>query len=302
VYGYLNVFNQDILDNKKNNVFSFSTRDKYIGYQLESFNIDNLNLELTADSSIYSDITKFLLRRVLYYTSKIYLGNGTIGYYDANSKTLQYSCISYDVDILDRIDQIPTLYSNSLILDRKEIILNPSFEPDVEQVRNISRFYPVDGRIVQDSDYKTAALKYFGEYLYDVLSYNSDTDQEVTLLIRNSFTPQTQSLIAALFASRMALGIRVNIYTKQSTDGKVFTFNCNVAAKDAYTNLYTDVIGFVNNLTFQFLKTDQIITAANRCLQLSANFGIVFTPTGTEAITVLKDDFFSAIDINITLV
>jgi len=39
----------------------------------------------------------------------------------------------------------------------------------------------------------------------------------------------------------------------------------------------------------------------NLCLELSAKFGITFTPTGAETISVLKNDFFKAINVNILL-
>ncbi len=302
VYGYQNIFNQNILTNKKNNVFNFSVRDKYIGSQLESFSIDGLKLELTSDSSIYEDLTKFLLRRVLPFSSKIYLGNGVIGFYDVDSKKLSYSCISYDTDIMDKIDGTPTLYADTLVLDKKELIINPAFEPDKEQIRNVARFYPIDGRIVMDIDYKVAILKYFQSYVYDCLSYNSDTDQEVFILIKNNYTPGIRTRILQMFDKRIALGIKVNLYEKQIIDGKTFSFSASIAIKNSYSTLYQDIITFLNTRTFKFLVVDQTITANDLCLELSAEFGIKFTPLSNETLNVLKDDFFSSININLTLV
>lgn len=302
VYGYMNVFNQPILTNKKNNVFNFRVRDKYIGSQLEFFSVDLNNLELSSDSSIYLDLTKFLLRRCLPYISKIYIGNGIIGFFDINAKELSYSCISYDVDINDKIDATPTLFFDSLILDKKELTLNPAFEPDIEQIRNTAKFYPVDGRIVMDVDYKVAALKYFSSYLYDVLSFNSDTDQEVTLLVKNNYTPEIKAKILDLYATRMALGIKINLYEKQIVDGKTFTTSASIPIKSSYNTLYDSIVSYLQGKCFLFLEKDQTITTLDICLELSAAFGIKFTPTANDSITVLKDDFFSSININITLV
>jgi len=301
IYGYKNEYSQAILDSKPNEVFSFITRDKYIASQLESLKIDSVQKELSADSSIYGDLDQFLLRRILYFTTKIYLGNGTIGFYNATSANISYTCISYDTDILEQIEDAPTMYSANLVCEKKTIILNPSFEPDIEQVRNLARYYPIDGRIVQDKDYKVAILKEFGSYLYDVLSYNSDTDQEITLLVKNTYTSQTLTKIQEMLDKRRALGINVNFYTKTIDLGKTFTFECRVDPKQYYVELYSQIIQFFKEKSLKFLEKNQTLTAMNLCLELSAKFGITFTPTGAETISVLKNDFFKAINVNILL-
>lgn len=301
-YGYLNTYNQSILTSKKYDVSTFTTRDKFISSQMETLEIDSNLIELSSDSSISSDLTKFVLRRVLYFTSKVYFGNGIIGYYNSQSKNLVYKCLSYDTDILEKIDDLPTLISPNLILDKKELTLNPSFDPDIEQVRNVARYYPIDGRVVQDIDYKVVILKYFKSYLYDILSINIDTDQNLTLLINNTFTLDTKNKILELLSTRMALGIQVNIFTKLPAVGKSFAFTASISSSNYYTSLYSDINSYFSTLKLRFFEVDKTISALDFCLELSSRFGIKFTPTSTNSLIVLKDDFLSNLSVSITLI
>lgn len=302
VYGYKNTYTKDILNSKKNETYTFTTRDKYIGSQLEYLLIDSSNIELSSDSSIYSSYDQFILRRILYYTSKLYLGNGKIGYYNQTSKNLVYNCISYNTDILDSIDDTPSLAIGNLILNSKTLVLNPSFDPDIEQVRNVSRYYPIDGRVVRDKDYKETILKYFNSYLYDVLSYNSDPNQEVVLLIKSNFTNLIETKIQSLITNRIALGIDVNITKKITSDGKDFSFTCKINSSDYSTDLYSKVVTFLEDKKYKFLSSDITLTSNDLCIELSAKFGIEFFPNDTNSIILLKDDFLKSLTLNIQII
>lgn len=299
VYGYLNEFTQ-LLDTKgKNDVFEFKVRDKYVASQLEGFYADTIPIELTSDSSIYSDISKVLLRRILYYTSKVYLGNGTLGYYDANANEIKYKIVSYGEDINDKIDNTPILAIDRLIVDERTLTIAPGFEPKKEQVRNIARYYPIDGRIVRDEDYKAVLLKYFGAYVYDILSFNSNTDQELYLLTKPNFTTEIQNEMDALIESRMALGIRKNFYIRTINEGASYTFKMKVKVDDYIDGISNKVSDFLEKKKYVFFDADTQINVTNICVELSSEFGVEFYPVSGDTLQILKGSFIRAFNFTI---
>lgn len=301
VYGYKNEFTQSILGIAKNETFTFTTRDKYLATQLESLTIDDEAIELSSDSSIYEDLTKFMLRRILFHTSKIYLGNGQIGFYNAQSNSLKYSVISFDTDILEKLDDTPSLISPNLILDSKELLLNASFEPDIESIRTAAKYYPIDGRIVRDGDYSSTVLKYFKSYIYDVFSKNQDVTQNLWLLVKPSYTSATKTLIQSFIQKRMGLGIPLEIIEKTVDLGKAFVLDASISSKNNYQSLSTEISIYLNSKLNKFLTEDYTMTSVGLCLELSANFAVKFTPITANTLILLKDDFLKSITMNLTI-
>lgn len=321
VVGHLETWEDDISGLKAFQTFTYTVTDQFFAQQLETFAIDGEPVTLLTDPDYLNDIhNDFMLRRVMPNQAKIYSGNNIIGTYKASARKLTYSVLTYDRDVNTALVQTPRLLIDGRI-DDYAIIIQPSFDPDKEEVREIARFYPIDGRVVQDNDYAVMLRKNFGGILVDVYSYNTDPDQQVYILKDVNFGPdgsdqeaEYMARIEKLINVKRAMGMHVLYHLKNKSEGKSFVGAVEVP-KDIYTN---DLVAAVNTYLQTYLyrfqrkatsfgtfnKTPQlppVLTTNKVAIDLSAKFGVRFYPVQGQEVTLPLDptDFLNEFYINV---
>jgi len=132
-----------------------------------------LNLIHTLLASTSSNPDIYVLRRARPNQVRIYLGNGTLGFYDPTVTQLTYRRLTYNDDVNNILSNVPLISLNAALASFS-IDNQAEFLPGIESVRGVARFYPIDGRVVQDGDYSRVILKYYSAFLYDAFAYYLD--------------------------------------------------------------------------------------------------------------------------------
>ena len=287
--------------------FEYIFTDTFIGSQLEEFLIDDTdNIELMSDPDFLREAdNNFVLRRVIPGTVKIYIGNGVLGWIKPDAKKVKYSCLTYDTDITLKLeDNFRIIGDWSLI--SQEITSQPIFGPSKEEVRGIARYYPIDGRIIQDSDYEVVIIKFFGGVLSDVYSFNTDPNQEVHILKSNTFgdgalEEDTLDEIKKLIDSKRGNGIQVLYTLYEESAGLVWNPSFRVTESEFSPQIVEQVNSFLRKEVFKFSKEVKIWTAVDLAIILTNNFNTKFFPIDiNDSITLNEVDFFRSFEANIT--
>lgn len=322
VCGYKHTFTQAIQGLVPFQTFNFTFSNKYCATTFESLKIDDEDIILVSDLNYIQKYgSNFVLRRVLANEVKIYTGNGILGWYNESATILEYTCLTYNTNSFENTDLIPVIekpqdtwehhtvpeYYDVEITGQTEHVA-PVFGADKEEVRNIAMFYPIDGRIVTESDYQYVTMKYFGGVLTDVFSINIDHTENVHLLVDNNFTSGNFSQIVDLINLKRGAGIKVEYYIKTRDESDLsfvhddlieisidngIPFTCNFTVEiDQY---YEGLLGRVNTyLSYKLLKfmkgkEDTIITTVDFAIELSSYFGIEFFPVADHYTTLSTD-------------
>ena len=196
-----------------------ATPRKNLARQLEQLKFGSQVLFLIDDITQISERGAFsgttpiyVIRRALPSEAKLYIGNGTLGWFDETATSIEYKTLTFDDDIQSKLSNNVTLtidatLNSQTILSRGSILLS------TESVRGLAKFYPIDGRVVQNGDYERVILKYYGsgglDVVEDVFAWNTDPDEQVYLLTTSAFGTRDLDNITTLINSRIAQGIQV---------------------------------------------------------------------------------------------
>lgn len=316
--GNQKIFTEHVQGMEPFTTFNFLTTDKYIasdasnGTKTEILTIDSNVINLLSDLNyLQSYGNDFVLRRVIPNEVKIYIGNGTLGWYSEQVNFLSYTCLTYDDNSFENTDITPALekpgststnpqyYSIDII--SYVIDLLPVYGMDKEEVRKTAIYYPIDGRIVTNSDYENVIIKYYGGVLLDVLSYNLDHDQEVVLLKDDNFLASSLLGITNLVDLKRGAGINVIYIEKSKTDGVVIDCSFKLTQDDYYEGILTSVTEFLGTKLFEFMRgyEDTVITTTTLAIELSSYFGKEFYPNDSNTTTLTKSDFIQQFNIEV---
>lgn len=305
VIGRQQEWSQNVPGLKKFQTFKYTANEPFFAQQLEQFLVDGAPIQLLSDPDYLNERSNdFLLRRVMPNQSRVYIGNNVIGWYQQNVTNVTYRVLTYDRDILTSLMQTPRLSIDG-ILNAYNVVLQPSFDPDKEEVREIARYYPIDGRIVADPDYGVVIRKNFGGIVEDVYAFNTDPDQQVHLLKSDNFGTGTQEaeylrLITQLVNSKRALGMHVVYHLHPKSDGKAYTTHLMIA-KDDYTNeLVESVNSYLRERLYTFMRSEQTFTTVKVAVDLSAKFNVRFYPNANDTLTMAETDFFQSFYVNVS--
>lgn len=214
---------------------------RYIATDLEQLVVNSTVVPLESDIDYLSTITDgFILRRITPTGIYLYVGNGILGWWTSGSASFEYTYICYDGDVSDHIT---TAFGSTITADLVEFTVDdyPGFGLTKEEIRRTSMYYPVDGRIVQEADYKNVLMKFFGGILHDVYSYNSDPNEEVYLLPDTQYDSSYQTQIEDLIDSKRELGMQVYYHLVPTADTTI-TLTRSSLSYDVLPNLIVDAI------------------------------------------------------------
>lgn len=305
--GYADTITQTISGVVPFQTLVFKPTGKYVAEDMESFLVAttqvDLETELSPDRGAEDD---FLLRRYVNGLIKIYTGNGVLGYNDPSATTVTYNCISYDDDLSTKILEDPTLFLD-LIIEQKQLVTLPAGAPSREEVRQSAVYYAPDGKLVQDPNYTSHILKHFGGILYDVVSYNTDPDQEVVLLKHPSFgasggitEANNLATIRNSVDTRRGMGIKINYYLKEPDSGITWRPIMYIDGRYLSVDLTNRIDAFLLGRTMKMFVAAQTIRAIDLATELSAKFSVQITPDDPdETIAVPFLGFFTFFGINL---
>jgi hypothetical protein len=304
VVGRKQVFSQTLSGLQPYKTYRFLTTYKYPAFEIEELRLDedliiNLQSDLNYLKFEYND---FVLRRVLPGEVRIYTGNGILGYTNDFSTRLTYTVTSYGDDIKTKYNEDINLNIEATILNR-EVVTYPSFSMQKEEIRVTGIYYPLDGRIVQDQDYESAIIKYFGGVILDCVSYNTDPDQQVYILFNDSANIEYYlEQIGILVNKKKAMGIQVFLHPLSLSNG--ITFDCGFYVESKYYSekLYQDVLKFFIDykILYKIQREDYILTEYDLAIELTNRFDIPFyCKNVNNQITIPQNNFLNKI--NMTL-
>ncbi len=220
------------------------TKQRYIAFELESLYGNNNEIKIQSDIDYLDSITdSFVLRRVTPQGIYLYTGNGILGWYNEDYSEFTYTYISYDSDLEDSLESKPTVTIDAEY-DSYCITTKPGYSISKEEVRRTAMYYPIDGRIVQESDYESVIMKYFGGILHDVWGFNSDPNEEVYLLPDTQYNETYQAQIKDLVDKKRELGMQVYYHVVPIAE-KIVTVQRSSKAYDNIPNYILDSIDSV---------------------------------------------------------
>lgn len=311
VVGRQNTFSQAVSGLQAFQTFSYTTTDDYFASQLETFAVDSVAIPMLTDVDyLHSEATNFVLRRTMPSQSRVYVGNGIVGWLPTGgaAQNVTYTALSYsDQDMSTALAGVPVPIQSSITVNSSTIMNQPSDIPGIEYVRQMAVYYPVDGRCVTDSDYDVIITKNFGGYITDIYCWNSNPEEQVYILKNSNFgadgSPQeTQVLgdITALVDSKRALGMEVLYNLKDPEAGLIFVTAMKIPEAQYSDTLINNINSYLNSLTFQFQRVPVTITTETLAIQLSAQFAVPIYPNATDTVSALATDFFAQMAITCT--
>lgn len=304
--GHLNTFSPAFSTLGRFAMFKVPLKDRYVARELESFLAAGTPIPLVSEPNNIGGFSNgFVLRRVLPSQVRMYVGNGTMGWYDPSVKDIAYSCLSYGADVAQSLGYTPKCILNAKITAWTEV-QPPSFDPDKETLRAVTRYYPLDGRIVTDHDYEAVIRKYFGGVLHDVVAYNTDPNEQVLLLPNASYglgTPQEGQQLAGIRAivdERRGLGMNVLYTVLPPSAGKTVNFTFAVAAASLTADLQARINDIAASQVNRFARIPVTFGALDFATQISAKFGIRFRPLDpSAAVSLGPTDFLASFTIGL---
>lgn len=294
--GNLKNFTQTITGLEEFQTFSFIFEDKYGANEFESLIFNgNLSVPMLSDLNyLQSYGNDFVLRRLLPNEVRVYVGNGVLGWYNNAITSVQYKVLTYDDGMFPANLEIQSLLSAELTgFTRSQ---EPVYGMDKEEIRKTATFYPIDGRIVTNTDYESVIFKYFGGVLKDVYSYNIDHTQMVHLLVEDTFNDILHlTQIQQLVDQKRGAGILVEYEQSAISDGLDFILNLTVNIADFYEGLVSEVQTFLDIKLFKFWKETETLTTQNFAIELSAEFEIEFYPADDQSLVMIESNFLKMI-------
>lgn len=303
--GYRETFSDTVSGLKSFSKIQFLSKYKYISNELELFTVDSVPITLRSDVNYLTNIGHdFCLRRIVDNEVFIYTGNNTIGWKSDTATVFEYTCLSYDVDILDDLTNkvtisIPTISKTGFqfIVDK-----SPEFGMTDKELRRAAIYYPADGRIITDVDYEAIILKYYGGKFLDVYAYNSDPNEEIYLIADAGYVSGDLDGLKNLIDSKRGLGIQIFYHVSQKSDGKVFQPRFKVKKAD-YTgdNMNTFLLKVTEKL-YTIFKENTTVTNTDLAIELTNSCCFEIYPNGSQTIDLRLGEFFKEIDYSITVI
>lgn len=317
VVGYIHTYEKELISSEFT-TWVIDTPGQIIVSQLESLTTETGEVVLLKDNTEFNSHSteNYVLRRILDNQVRLYIGNSILGWYSNNVK-LTYRCVSYNPNLVTQITAIPkpnTLKFPGLIFSDIELTYSPSERIDEEVVRALSNYYPIDGRIVRNQDYEGVILKFFEGKILDAYSYNDEvtTHQHVYLLINSGFTNEDRLAIRAFIDARRALNIPV-IYTiknvitgsvqRTDTTSAIIATLADDPGVELTFQIYTDAVASVkllaqayeNEKVNKFVRANTVYDNISICIDLSAKYGVQFSPENAQSFTVPNGSYVRSI-------
>lgn len=262
---------------KKFGLLTYGINDPYVAHSLESLSINDTVIPLKSELSYMEKYNNgFLLRRVTPGEVRVYLGNGVLGWYESQQSRISYRCLSYDRTLSSVVGLTPEIFI-SPTLTSHSILTMPEYGVDGETLRATAIYYPLDGRICQDSDYDGVIMAHFGGVIYDAFSYNTDPDQVVRILPRSDFSEVVHKpQIAALVDSRRGLGIRVDYQIMDISEGQVLNLDLKCVDFTAYQSISPQVLAYIRKDILKFMRSPRTIRCTDIASDITHRYGIKF--------------------------
>jgi len=291
--------------------FSYTTTDDYYCSQLETFAVDDVAIPMLTDPDyLNSHANNFVLRRTMPSQSRVYIGNGVIGWYPTGgaASTVTYTALTYsDVTMTAALQSNPSMVQNSIQINSFTVENQPSGIPSIGYVRQMATYYPIDGRVVTDSDYDVIITKNYGGYITDIYSFNTSPNEYVYILKNSNFgasgSPQEATVLAnitALIDSKRALGMQVFYELLDPSVGLSFTTSLQIPIAQYSDTLVTNINSYLASLEFQFQRSLVNITTQSLAVQLSAQFSTPIYPAATDSIVAQPVNFFKTLQVNVS--
>lgn len=280
---------------------SFDLERKFIAPQLEQFLIDGVEISLRSDpGDLTNQGTDFVIRHVTPNLCRIYLGNGILGWYNPNATQLTYRYLNYDTDLATVEGNRPSIQIANGRLVSYTVESRPVYGVSGEELRGLTLYYPIDGRIVKDEDYAGIIMRDYGGVLYDVYSFNTDPEQHVQLLTSPEYSSAFHlPKIKALIEGKRGPGIPV-IYTEVPASAGL-TFNVEFQVPkgdyDAYLAIRSDVLAYVNRQRFKIARAATVISSERLAVDLTQRFGLRFYPTANVSFTIPTGSFLAQFNV-----
>jgi hypothetical protein len=283
----------------------FSSEFEFVADSLERFEVNNEPVTLLSELNyLHKYNNRYCLRRVLPGSVRIYIGNGILGFYDSKATHVSYTFLGYNKDILSVVKNNPTFSIDNARLIDMTVIDTPTFGPSIDELRVLSVYYPLDGRIVQDKDYEGLILNHFGGILHDVYSFNLDPDQQVYLLTDPStYSDSDLNNIKELVDSRRALGIKILYEVIDASNGKVLNFFLKVESKD-YTKFQlvrTEVVNLLKEKTHKFMRRISSIKTSDVAVELTERFNCKFYVDIDSTYNFQPNEFITDINLQVNV-
>ena len=236
-----------------------------------------------------------ILRGSGFYQSRLFFGDGHLGYFC--NTTLTYKRISYNEDV-NSID----LSSAQFYVDDVEILSTESawIDYNLDVVRTILKYVPLDARLVREKDFESWLIWRFPQVLSarcfkkESTEYCCEADLEF-ILTDNSVL----SFIENEVEKRKLMGLKINYipYSPSQGDDLVLQFKVKYLEK---TNLVTDVNKYLQSTyAYKLMTEDEVIDSSLVALELSEKFYptvfVPVTPQTYKPTLINKTGFFKSV-------
>jgi hypothetical protein len=235
-----------------------------------------LNIIHTLEASTSSNPDVYVLRRVLPNQVRIYLGNGTLGFYDPTGTQLTYRRLTYNDDVNNILTYVPIMSINANLASFT-VDNNAELLPNTETVRGIARYYPIDGRVVQDNDYSRVIMKYYAAFLYDAYAFYFEWPIDL---------PDQEALPAAVDTVSNTIAITSN----PLITGLPVRYQATANPIGGLTN---DTIYYVVNSNFSTFQLSATLGGSAIALTSQGTGTHIFANPETEVIHLLANSFFT---------
>jgi hypothetical protein len=277
--------------------YTYTFSDTYIASQLEMLLVDSTPVDLLSELNYLRTVDgNFFLRRVVDNAVKIYSGNGVVGYTNSLASSMSYRCVTYGTVGLDSNLSIDL----DVTVTGWEFSSSPSYNLSTEELRATAIYYPLDGRIVQDRDYESIIMKYFGGVLVDVRSYNTDPNQEIELLVESTLGSTKLLEIQALVDSKRGQGIQVFYTQRVLSAGYSLTLNFTLPSYYFTNENVALVRSYLDGLYLnRFFKESTIISSFELSVDITKRYSFPLYANSDQRLTFAAGDWVKEITVNI---
>ena len=243
-----------------------------------------------------------VLRGSGFYQSRLFFGDGKLGYY--RNTTVTYKRISYNADVnsLDSNSAQFTIPDAQVVEDT---LAWTYYNLDV--IRNILKYVPLDARLVREKDFESWLVWRFPQIPSarcfkvspDDTSYCCEADLEF-ILLDNSILDYVKNETE----KRKLLALKINYIPYQPTQGEDLnlSFKVRYVSQSNLENLVNDYLQ--KTLALRLMTPDEYIDPSIVALELSEKFyPTVFTPVNTDLISptpINRTGFFKSVTASLT--
>lgn len=284
---------------------SLDLEREFVANRFERLVIDGVEIALRNDPADLTQLgSNFVLRQLTPYLAQLYIGNGSLGWYDPNAVSLTYHYLNYGREIETIMALAPATLLTGASLVRYTVVKRPTFGLDKQQLKALISFYPLDGRIAQDRDYEGVILSRFGGVVSDVYSWNADPDQQVKLLAKSGFDSAIHlPEIIELVDSKRMLNINVDYSVVAAVDGASLTVQLVVPESDyqSYMAQASAVSAYLASKTLKFVRSADVLAGRNVirahdvAVDLTDRFNLRFYPKADSSVTLAVGGFLGTL-------